>query len=299
MTYPQSGPGYGQGDSGQPQYQQQYGQQQYGQQAGYGQQQYGQQQYGAQAGYGQQGQQYGGYQAPKPPSQGLPANTPMILAAVVGALGLITLFCGFVPGGTKSESVGAYTVEGISIELFLSAFATPWILLAAAGAVAGTTFLLGIEKWAVGVASSLSIISAVATIFIFAVADGVKIGAIILLITSILAAAASVLWLLVEGGQVQTAPAVATAGAQAAPAAADSSAYGYGQPAAQQPAAQTYGQLAQPYGQQAQATYQADPSYGQPAASHQAQPDSSPSNPAPGAPEAGPTTAFQKPDMNK
>lgn len=296
MTYPQSGPGYGQGDSGQPQYQQQYGQQ-----AGYGQQQYGQQQYGAQAGYGQQGQQYG-YQPPKPPSQGLPANTPMILAAVVGALGLITLFCGFVPGvGTKSESVGAYTVEGISIDLFLSAFATPWILLAAAGAVAGTTFLLGIEKWAVGVASSLSIISAVATIFIFAVADGVKIGAIILLITSILAAAASVLWLLVEGGQVQTAPAVATAGAQAAPAAAsDPSAYGYGQPAGQQqPAAQSYGQPAPTYGQPAQATYQADPSYGQPAASHQAQPDSSPSNPAPGAPEAGPTTAFQKPDMNK
>ncbi|ALG83853.1 DUF5336 domain-containing protein [Gordonia phthalatica] len=294
MTYPQSGSGYGQGDAGQQQYGQQagYGQQQYGQQAGYGQQQYGQQQ----AGYGQQ--QYG-YQAPKPPSQGLPANTPTILAGVVAALGIITLFCGFLPGGgTDSQTVEvpgmpglSQTVQGTNFKLFITAFATPWALLAVAGVIAAITFLLAAEKWVVGVITSLTAVSALSTIFLFFDADGIKAGAIILLITSILALIASVLWLLIETDKIKTAPAVAAA----APAAA-ASAYGYGQQAqAQQPqqAQQSYGQPS------AQPTYQAGSAYGQPAAQGYGQPDSSPSNPAPAAGDAGATTAFQQPDSGQ
>lgn len=280
MTYPQSGSGYGQGAAGQPQY---------GQQAEYGQQQYGQQQYGQQQyGYGQQqyGQQQYGYQAPKPPSQGLPANTGMILAAVIGALGAITLFCGFIAG---FKATGAYGAS-YSAKLFETEFATPYGLLAVAGVLALVTFLLGTEKWVAGVVFALSTVAAFVTVFQFATADADKgAGAIILLITSILAFLAAIVWLLIESGQIKTVPADAAAvQAQAAAApATDASAYGYGQQAAAQPTA---------YGQQAQQTYQAGAAYGQPAAPTYGQPDSSPSNPTPG--EAGPTTAFQKPDAN-
>ena len=305
MTYPQSGSGYGQGDAGQ----QQYGQPQYGQQAGYGQQQFGQQQYGQQAGYGQQqfGQQQYGYQAPKPASQGLPANTPTILAGVVAGLGVITLFCGFLNAGTLSVS-GSSKEAGLG-KLFESAYALPWGFIAVAGLLAATTFLIGHTKGVVAALVALTGVGALGSIFVISTGSGkgdfgmfdtselktsAGVGAIILLVFAILAFAAAVFWLLIEGGQVKTAPAADASGAAAAtaaPAAAAAPAYGYGQQAqAQQQAQPSYGQ------QSAQPTYQAGAAYGQPAAPAYGQPDSSPSNPVPAAGDAGPTTAFQKPE---
>lgn len=274
MTYPQSGSGYGQGDAGA---QSAYGQQQYGQQqAGYGQQQYGQPQaaYGQQQ-YGQQqyGQQGYGYQAPKPAGQGLPANTTTILAGVIGGLGVIMLFLGFL-AGAKAE--GYRTT--VTAKVFETNFVGPYVLLAVAGVLALVTFLLGREKWVAGGVFALTTVSALVTIFQFSTVEYDKgVGAILLLIFSILAFLASVVWLLIEGGQIKTAPAVA-----ATPGAADASAqqYSYGQQA-QQPAA---------YGQSDPA---AQSPYGQPAQSGYGQP-SSPSNPAPGASDS--TTVFQQPD---
>ncbi|KXT56507.1 hypothetical protein Y710_13575 [Gordonia sp. QH-12] len=297
MTYPQSGSGYGQGDAGS---QSAYGQQ-YGQQSGYGQQQYGQQQYGQQAGYGQQyaaQQQYGqqgyGYQQPQQPaSQGLPANTTTILAAVIGALGVITLFCGFVAGFKETGPYGAQ----YSAKLFETEFATPYGLIAVAGVLALVTFLLGTEKWVAGVVFALSTVGALITVFQFATADAGKgAGAIILLITSILAFLAAVVWLLIEAGQIKTAAAdasaavAAPAAAHAAPAAdpaASSYGHGYGQQAQQQAAQQP----AAGYGQQAQASYQPGSSYGQPSATPSyGQSDTPPAS------DAGATTAFVKPE---
>ncbi|MBM7367429.1 DUF5336 domain-containing protein [Gordonia hydrophobica] len=311
MTYPQSGPGYGQGDAGQSAYGQQqhaqqagYGQQQYGQQAGYGQQQYGQQ-----AGYGQQ--QYG-YQAPKPPSQGLPATTPTILAAVIGALGVITLFLGFLSAGTFS---GSGTSKDIEIgKLYETAYALPWGLLAVAGLLAATTFLVGHSKGVVAALTALTGVGALATVFVISTGSGkgglgaydsseikssAGVGAIILLIFAILSFIAAIFWLLIESGQVKVAGATAAdaSAAQAVAPAVDTSAYGYGQQAQQSAS----------YGQQAPTTYQAGQSYGQPAASGYAQPTSSPSNPLPSNPlpstplpstpaDPGATTAFQKPE---
>lgn len=315
MTYPQSGSGYGQGDAGA---QQSYGQQQYGQQSGYGQQdQYGQQQ---QAGYGQQDQysqqqygqqQYGqqgyGYQPQAPASQGLPANTPTILAGIIGGLGIIMLFCGF---------LGAYTFqmtrEDVSERLVQTAFAAPYALLAVAAFLSLATFLLGTAKWVTGAIFALTGVAAFVTVFQFTTIGGGQyknadvsagVGAILLLVFSILAFIAAVVWLLVEGGQIKLAPAVgAPAAAAAATPAADASAqqYGYGQQAqAQQAPAQqaTYGQAdqaAQQYGQQAQQ------SYGQQAAQQSyGQPNSSPSNALPEAAANEATTAFQHPNQGQ
>ncbi|MFZ2509914.1 MAG: DUF5336 domain-containing protein [Gordonia sp. (in: high G+C Gram-positive bacteria)] len=205
MTYPQ-GPGYGQGDSGQGQGQGQYGQYgapapQYGQPAP----QYGQQ---APSQYGQQPQQqYGApaqYSAPKPPSQGLPHNTAQILALVVGGLGVITLFGGFLAGYKGgNEYVGTITVK-----LFATAFATPWALVAVAGVAALLTLLVGSSKHYAAAVASLSVVAGFATIFQFASTDAeTGAGAIVLLITSILSAIVAVGWVLVESEQIKVAPA--------------------------------------------------------------------------------------------
>ncbi|MGB3699103.1 MAG: DUF5336 domain-containing protein [Gordonia sp. (in: high G+C Gram-positive bacteria)] len=346
MTYPPSGSGqsgYGQGDAGQygqqAAYGQQYGQQaggygqqpgdqQYGQQA-YGQPQYGESQYGqaqyGQSQYGQQQyaqQQYGqqgyGYQAPKPASQGLPANTPTILAGAIAALGVITLFCGF---------VDAYKADGgnSAFQVFNSTFSTPYSLVSLAGVLALLTFLVGATKHYVALITGLATVGVLITIFQFATTEpfvefldsfGKELGggtiskaagAIILLVTSVLVFVAAVLWLLVESGKVKiesaespATPAATAAQAPAAPA-ADASSYGYG----------AYGQQAPPttaYGQQSQAAYQPSAGYGQPAAQYgqaeqgqaaeQAGSTSSPSNPLPATDaDAGATTAFVKPEQ--
>lgn len=334
MTYPPSGSGqsgYGQGDAGQygqqAAYGQQYGQQaggygqqpgdqQYGQQA-YGQPQYGESQYGqtqyGQSQYGQQQyaqQQYGqqgyGYQAPKPASQGLPANTPTILAGAIAALGVIMLFCGFLAGYRETGPLGTE----FSAKLFETPFVAAYGLLAVAGFVAAASFALGAEKWVVGSVFALTGVPAFMTIFMFVSIDATKgVGAIVLLVFSVLAFLASIAWLLIEGGQLKTAataeasaatPAATAAQAPAAPA-ADASSYGYG----------AYGQQAPPtaaYGQQSQAAYQPSAGYGQPAAQYgqaeqgqaaeQAGATSSPSNPLPATDaDAGATTAFVKPEQ--
>lgn len=248
MTYPQSGPNYGQGDAAG-----QYGQQQYGAQPQYGQQQYGAapqygQQYGgapqspdASAQYGQQqyGQsqpQYGApqqYQAPKPPSQGLPHNISVILAAVVGGLGVIMLFCGFLAG----YKVDSQYVD-ISYKVFESPFATPYTVFAAAGIAALLTLLVGATKQYVAGITALTVVAALVTIFQFATSHGDNgAGAILLLVFSVLGALASVFWLLVEVGTVKTAPAPGTAAAPAAAAPATAG-YSYGEQSAA-PAATT------------------------------------------------------------
>ncbi len=251
MTYPQSG-GYGYGQDPQGAQNQQYGQQgydaaqgQYGQAAQYGQQaqaQYGQQ---AQDPYGQQAQYGYGQQQVPAPSQGLPANTPVIVAAVIGALGVITLFCGFLAGYTFDD--GDYSRDPMKV--FETSFGIPWALLAVAGLIALTTFALGVEKWVVGSVLALTVVSAFGTVFIFAGAetyDGSNgAGAIVLLITSILAAIAAVAWLLIEGGQIKLAP---------ADAAATAGSVGYAAPAADQYAAAP--QTADPYAAQQQAAAQ-------------------------------------------
>ncbi|QRY63115.1 DUF5336 domain-containing protein [Gordonia sp. PDNC005] len=246
MTYPQSG-GYGYGQDPQGAQNQQYGQQgydaaqgQYGQAAQYGQQ--AQDPYGQQAQYG-----YGAPQQPVPaPSQGLPANTPVIVAAVIGALGVITLFCGFLAG--YSFDGGEYSSRD-SVKIFETSFGVPWALLAVAGLVALTTFALGVEKWVVGSVLALTVVSAFGTVFIFAGADAGSAsngaGAIVLLITSILSAIAAVVWLLIEGGQIKLAPADAAAAAGSV---------GYAAPAADQYTAAP--QTADPYAAQQQAAAQ-------------------------------------------
>lgn len=236
MTYPQ-GPGYGQGDSGQGQYGQ-YGAPapQYGQAP----QQYGQQ-YGQQVPqYGQQAPQYGApaqYSAPKPPSQGLPHNSAQILALVVGGLGVITLFCGFL-GAYKGETYRGGTE---SINIFSTGFTTPWALFSVAGVAALLTLVVGAGKHYTAAIASLSIVAALVTIFQFAASDAYSgadkaAGAIILLITTILGAIAAVLWLLVAAEQIKTAPAPVAGAVPVAPA-------GYTAPAApsyETPAAPSY-----------------------------------------------------------
>ncbi|MGO3327703.1 DUF5336 domain-containing protein [Gordonia sp. (in: high G+C Gram-positive bacteria)] len=282
MSYPQSGGyGYGQNPPGAQQYGQpadygqyggqQYGDQQYGGQQ-YGDQQYAGQQYGgqygqqqgydaqAQAQYGQQYQQQAqyGYGVPQQPSNpGLPANTPTIIAAVIGALGIITLFCGFL------DAVGVPDgYSGSAPRLYESFYVGPYILIAAAGVVALTTFILGVEKWVVGSVFALTVVSALVTIFQFSTAEGDKgVGGIILLITSILSAIAAVVWLLVEGGQVKLASAEAT---QSVP--VDASQYAAQQQAAAAPAVD-YG-----YGQQYQQQAQAQQAQAGQAQAGQAQP---------------------------
>ncbi|WP_454162248.1 DUF5336 domain-containing protein [Gordonia iterans] len=316
MTYPQSGPNYGQSDSGQgqqygagqygqPQYgaTPQYGSDQYGsapygqqQQYGAGGQQYGtgaQQQYGSAQQYGQQqyGQQYGEspqYQAPKPPSQGLPANTGQILSLVVGALGVVMLFCGFLAG---------YKVDGEyisrSVKLFETGFVAPYSLFVVAGVLALLTLLAGAGKQVVAGITALSLVAAIVTIFQFATNDGNGVGAILLMVFSILGTLAAAVWLLVECGQIKTAPAGAAASADSAAAtsaaatsaastsAAGAAGYSYGDhgasgqaPSGQAPygqssgahAAPSYGDSSSSYGSGATgSSYGATPSYQPPA----------------------------------
>jgi len=248
MTYPQSGSGYGQGSYGQGEGQPQYGQQaqygqsdQYGQAAQYGQQygqsaQYGQAQYDpqqqAQYGYGQQQ-----YTAPKPPSQGLPPQTGLILAATVAGLGILMLFLGFLAGYKGGDE---------SVKLFETFFALPWALFAVAGVAAALTFIVGAGKQFVAGITALTVTSALISIFQFATKglyDGADkgAGAIILLIFTILGAIAAVLWLLIEAGFVQVAPAAAAPAAEAAAASGAA-------PAAEQSAGYDYSAA---YGQQA------------------------------------------------
>lgn len=312
MTYPQSGPSYGQGDPGQgqqygsgqygqaPQYgQENYGAGQYGQapQPQYGQEQYGQEQYGSgqygqghQYGQGQYGsgqygsgqyggqpqQQYGGqqqYAAPKPPSQGLPHNTVQILAAAVGALGVIMLFLGFLPG-YKAES---FRGESQTVKVFETHYATAWGLFAVAGVAALLTFLVGAGKQYVAAVASLSVVAALITIFQFATADvgpaaSNGTGGILLLVFTIIGAIVAIAWLLVEVEVVKTAPAPAgvTSGAHAAPAqsaaapgasapatgpsSAATPAAGYGQSSSGS-SASAYGAPAPAYGDASASTY--------------------------------------------
>lgn len=199
MSYPgQDQGGYGQPDYGQ---QPQYGQEpQYGQQD-YSQPQYGQQDYSQQYGQGQYGQpQYGAA-----PSQGLPAITPKILAAVVGGFGVLQLFLGF---------LGAADVKGSSDgpKLFESQFVAPYLLVVVAGLLALTTLLGGASKETVAIIASLNVVAVFVTIFQFASMDGdAGGGAIVLLIFSILLALVSVFWLVVAAGFVKVAPAAAAA----------------------------------------------------------------------------------------
>ncbi|MCF8570254.1 DUF5336 domain-containing protein [Gordonia sp. HY002] len=316
MSYPQSGGyGYGQNPQGAQQYGQpaDYGQQYGGQQYG-GQQygaQYGQQGYDAQAQYGQQYQQQAqyGYGAPQQPANpGLPANTPTIIAAVIGALGIITLFCGFLDGYSAQMDGG----EGV--QLFQSHFVLPYALVALAGLLALTTFLVGSTKHFVAVVTSVAVAAAIITIFQFSMIDPLfkeggerGAGAIVLLITSILSAIAAIAWLLVEGGQIKLAAAGATQAAtvdasqyaaqqQAAAAPGADYGYGYGQQYQQQAqAAQAQGaqaQAAQPQAGQAQAG-QAQAGQAQPGQYAQTQYGQSAHAQQPG--DSSATTAFVKP----
>ncbi|MCF8589808.1 DUF5336 domain-containing protein [Gordonia liuliyuniae] len=304
MSYPQSG-GYGYGQNPQ-------GAQPYGQPADYGQQspgqyegqQYAGQQYGQPQGYdaqaqqaqAQQGQyaqqQYAqqyqqaqyGYSAPQQPANpGLPANTPIILAGIIGALGIITLFCGFLDGYSPESG------SGDGVQLFQSHFVLTYGLVTLAGLLALTTFVVGATKHFVAGIASVAVTAGIITIFQFAMMDPMfkeggsrGVGAIILLITAILSAIAAVAWLLVEGGQIKLADAVA-APAAPAPVAADASQYGGAHQAAA-PAADYgygYGQQAQAAAPQAQPGQYAQTQYGQ---SAQSQPG-----------DQNATTAFGKP----
>ncbi|MFT3715964.1 MAG: DUF5336 domain-containing protein [Gordonia sp. (in: high G+C Gram-positive bacteria)] len=280
MTYPQSGQGqqygqqYGQAAGQAPQYGQQYA----GQADQYG-QQYAQGQY-AQAGYGQQ------YTAPKPPSQGVPANTATILAGGVAFLGIIEFFLGFLKVGSGGE-------YGYSAELFFTQLATPWALLSVAGVAAALSFVVGRNKHYAAAITALTIVSALNTIFMFATADGgLGTPGILLLVFSIIAALLALFWLLIENGNVKTAPAVATAGAttdsQAAVGAYGQQAvdaYGQAAPQVSAPAAPAYGQG---YGQTSYG------SYGQAQAPDVSAESTTTFNPMPGAHGAddGATTTF-------
>ena len=299
MTYPQSG-GYGYGQNpqggqdpqqyGQQAQQGQYGQQyqagQYGQQ-GYGdqsqgqygqqaQQQYGQQQYGQQAQYG-----YGApQQAPKAPQQ-LPANTPKILAAVIGGLGVITLFLGFL-AGWKASVYGSTA----SAKLFETFYVTPYAILVVAGLIALASLILGAEKWVVGSVFALTTVSAFVTIFQFATVEYDNgAGAIILLITSILSFLAAIVWLLIEGGQLKLADAVAAPAVDTSAQAQQSSTdYSYGQQA----------QSAAPQAQQSQASQSQASQYGQ----AQYAPTQYGAPASTGQQADGATTAFAKPNTD-
>ncbi|GAC01611.1 hypothetical protein GONAM_30_00200 [Gordonia namibiensis NBRC 108229] len=201
QQYPQSGQqSYGQGP--QQGYGQQYGQnpqqgygQQYGQQQGYGQQQYGQ---NPQQGYGQYG--YGQQQPVKPPSQGLPAITPTILAGVIGLFGLVVLFSGF---------LAAARAYDFSVELFQTPFNAPYALVAVAGVLALISLIPGVKVAAAPIVAALTIPAFLITLFLFLSVDNNASGAIVLLIFSLLSALLAIVWLLVEADVVKVAPALA------------------------------------------------------------------------------------------
>ena len=219
MSY-QPGGGYGQqpGASGQPYGQQYsgYGQQSGGQQApqSYGQPSYG----GGQQSYGQQPQQsqqspgrYGYGAAPSTPAasggHGLPANVQLILAAAVGGLGLLAMFCGFLAGASAGEQ---------SVPVFGSGsqFGAPYVAIVVAAFLALTYFLPGGKTPPVAVIAALTVAGTVVALFAM-VAKGdsgfdTGAGAIILLVTGILMSIAAVLWLLVDAGLVKAAGATTT-----------------------------------------------------------------------------------------
>lgn len=250
QQYPQSGQqGYGQSPQQQG-YGQSYGQQgygqSYGQQQGYGQQGYGQQGYG----------QYGYSQQPvKPPSQGLPAITPTILAGVIGLFGLVVLFSGFL------AAAQAYDFE---VQLFQTQYNAPYALVAVAGVLSLISLIPGVKVAAAPIVASLTVTAFLITLFQFLSVDDNASGAIVLLIFSLLSAVLAVVWLLVEANVIKVAPAVAAPASATGPIATATSATdasagqqtaGQGQGDAQ---ASAYGSGQSQYGQQSSATY--DPS---------------------------------------
>ncbi|AZZ83197.1 DUF5336 domain-containing protein [Gordonia alkanivorans] len=260
QQYPQSGQqSYGQGP--QQGYGQQYGQnpqqgygQQYGQQQGYGQQQYGQ---NPQQGYGQYG--YGQQQPVKPPSQGLPAITPTILAGVIGLFGLVVLFSGF---------LAAARAYDFSVELFQTPFNAPYALVAVAGVLALISLIPGVKVAAAPIVAALTIPAFLITLFLFLSVDNNASGAIVLLIFSLLSALLAIVWLLVEADVVKVAPALAapssatgpiTAATSGTEASAGQQAAGQGQAHGDaQATAYGAGSGQSQYGQQSSANY--DPS---------------------------------------
>lgn len=187
MSYPQSG--QNSGAYGQPDYGQQYGQ------PAYGQPQYPQ------------------------PSQGLPPLTPRILAAVVGGLGVLQLFLGFLGVASietpdwvhdiPAEYRGEYTSQD-SPKIFESWAVMPYVLLALVGLLALATLVIGTSKQLVSLIASLGIAAMLVTIFQFAsfeTGDEISYGAgfIVLLIFSILIALVSIFWWIVAAGFVKVA----------------------------------------------------------------------------------------------
>jgi hypothetical protein len=264
QQYPQGGQqSYGQNP--QQGYGQQYGQnpqqgygQQYGQQQGYEQQQgYGQQQYGQPQGYGQYG--YGQQQPAKPPSQGLPAITPTILAGVIGLFGLVVLFSGF---------LAAARAYDFSEQLFQTQFNAPYALVAVAGVLALISLIPGVKVAAAPIVAALTNPAFLITLFVFLSVDNNASGAIVLLIFSLLSALLAIVWLLVEAGVVKVAPALAapssatgpiTAATSGTEASAGQQAAGQGQAHGDaQATAYGAGSGQSQYGQQSSANY--DPS---------------------------------------
>lgn len=305
MSY-QPGGGYGQqpGAAGQPYGQQYsgYGQQSGGQQGGGQQapQSYGQPSYGGgQQSYGQQPQQspgrYGYGAAPSTPAtsggQGLPANVQLILAAAVGVLGLVAMFCGFLAGASAGEQ--SVPVFGAG-----SQFGAPYVAIVIAAFLALTYFLPGGKTPPVAVVAALSVAGTVVALFAM-IAKGdsgfdTGAGAIILLVAGILMSIAAVLWLLVDAGLVKTAgsttasPSTGTPSSPVAPSAPAPSS------PSSEPQAPSYGsygatQYGPSYGQG-----QSSPGAGKPPTDPGAAPSGGPSyGSTPGSDSA--TTAFNNP----
>ena len=251
---PESGQSYGQ--YGQ-QYQQGYGQspqQNYGQQ-GYGQQDYGQQNYGQQQGYGQQGYgQYGYGQPAKPPSQGLPAITPTAIAGAIGLLGVVMLFCGYLPAAKAYDD---------SVKIFGTEYVAPYALVAVAGFLALFSLVPNVKSPS-AVVAALSVPSFFISLFLLIEIDyDTGSGAIVLLIFSLLQALLAIAWLLVDANILKVAPAAGAASAVTPTAGADATAGQHSTGQGTAPAGSygtgtgTSGGQAQ-YGQQSSAGY--DPS---------------------------------------
>ncbi|MFE0749436.1 DUF5336 domain-containing protein [Gordonia sp. NPDC058843] len=210
QQYGQAGQSYGQGQPGYGQSPAQgYGDQGYGDQ-GYGQQGYGQPGYGQHGQPGQQGYGQYGYspQPAKPPSQGLPAITPVLLAAAIGAFGLIVLFSGF---------LSAAETYDFALKLFQTQYNAPYTLMSVAGILALISLIPGIKVPAAPIVASLSITAFLITLFQFLNIDDNGAGAIVLLIFTLLSAVLAVVWLLIDAGVIKVAPAVGAATAAVTP----------------------------------------------------------------------------------
>ncbi|MGV9672719.1 DUF5336 domain-containing protein [Gordonia sp. NPDC003504] len=253
--YGQYGQGYGDPSTyGQQSYPQGYGQQGYGEQSGYGQQGYGQQGYGQQ-GYGQQGygqQGYGQPAAPKQPFAGLPPIVAPVLAATIGVLGVVVLFCGFAAGltGSETDPFTGQEVQG-SIELFASYLNAAYVLVVLTGFLAFTGLL---KSYRVAPAVAAASVAGVFITILTYVGSDLQAntehgaGAIILLVLSILIFLLSIFWLLLDLKVIKTAPVPDAAAAGATPGTATDqastdptapAASAYGQPAG-------YGAVSQP-----------------------------------------------------